>query len=65
LASDIIERGMVLTGGTSQLRALDRLITSQTNVPAHVAEDPMHAVVYGTGMALENLDAWKRLLVTR
>lgn len=65
LASDIIERGMVLTGGTSQLRALDRLITSQTNVPAHVAEDPMHAVVYGTGMALENIDAWKRLLVTR
>lgn len=65
LASDIIERGMVLTGGTSQLRALDRLITSQTNVPAHVSEDPMHAVVYGTGMALENIDVWKRLLHTR
>lgn len=65
LASDIIERGMVLTGGTSQLRALDRLITSQTNVPAHVSEDPMHAVVYGTGMALENIEVWKRLLHTR
>ncbi len=64
LASDIIERGMVLTGGTSQLRGLDRLITTQTNVPAHVAEDPLHAVVYGTGMALENIGAWKRLLHT-
>ncbi|MBI2598919.1 rod shape-determining protein [Candidatus Curtissbacteria bacterium] len=65
LASDIIERGMVLTGGTAQLRALDRLISSQTNVPAPVSEDPMHAVVYGTGMALENIDSWRRLLHTR
>lgn len=65
LASDIIDRGMVLVGGTSQLRGLDRVITTQTNVPAHVAEDPLQAVVYGTGIALENLDTWKRLLHTR
>lgn len=65
LASDIIDRGMVLTGGTAQLRGLDRLITAQTNVPAHVAEDTLRAVVYGTGMALENIDVWKRLLYTR
>lgn len=65
LSSDIIDRGMVLTGGTSQLRALDRLISSQTNVPAHVAEDPMHAVVYGAGIALENIDVWRRMLMTR
>lgn len=65
LASDIIDRGMVLTGGSAQLRALDRLITSQTNVPAHVAEDPIHAVVYGAGIALENIDVWRRMLVSR
>ena len=62
LASDIIDRGMVLTGGTAQLRGLDRLITTATNVPAHVAEDPMHCVVYGAGMALENIENWKRLV---
>lgn len=65
LASDIIDRGMVLTGGTANLRGLDRLITAQTNVPAHVAEDSQRAVVYGTGMALENIGIWKRLLYTR
>lgn len=65
LSSDIIDRGMVLTGGASQLRGLDRLIASQTNVPAHVAEDPMHAVVYGAGIALENIDVWKKMLMSR
>ena len=64
LASDIIDRGMVLTGGTAQLKGLDRLITAQTNVSAHVAEDCMRAVVYGTGMALENIEIWKKLLYT-
>lgn len=64
LASDIIDRGMVLTGGTAQLKGLDRVITSQTNVPAHLAEDSMRAVVYGTGMALENIEIWKKLLYT-
>lgn len=65
LASDIIDRGMVLTGGSANLRGLDRLISTQTNVPAHVAEDSQRAVVYGTGMALENIEVWKRLLYTR
>lgn len=65
LASDIIDRGMVLTGGSANLRGLDRLISIQTNVSAHAAEDSLRAVVYGTGMALENIEVWKRLLYTR
>lgn len=60
LASDIIDRGIVLTGGTSQLRGIDRYISSQIGVSAHLWEDPMHAVVYGTGIALENIDMWRK-----
>lgn len=60
LASDIIERGIVMSGGTSLLRNLDRLITQETGVPAHLAEDPLLCVVRGTGIALENLDLYKR-----
>ena len=65
LASDIIDRGIVLTGGTSLLRGLDRMISSQTNVPVHVAEDPMQCVVYGCGIALENIETWKKVVATR
>jgi len=65
LASDIIDRGIVMTGGTSLLRSLDRLIASQTNVPAYVAEDPIQCVVYGCGMALENIDVWRRAVQAR
>lgn len=60
LASDIIDKGIVLSGGTSMLCNLDRLMTEQTGVPCHVAENPLMCVVYGTGMALENLDLYKR-----
>ena len=65
LASDIMERGIVLTGGTALLRGIDRLIASATNVPANVAEDALESVVYGTGIALENIDTWRRIVVTR
>lgn len=60
LASDIIDKGMVLTGGTAHLRGIDRFISNQIGVSAHVWEDPMHAVVYGAGVALENIDIWRR-----
>ena len=53
LASDIIERGIVLTGGTALLRGLDVLIAETTNVPTHVADDPLSCVALGTGKALE------------
>ncbi len=65
LASDIIDRGIIMTGGTSQLRNLDRLISSACGVSAHVAEDATRAIVYGTGIALENVDKWKKLLAVR
>lgn len=65
LASDIIERGITMSGGTSILRNLDRLITEETGVPAHLAEDPLLCVVRGTGIALENLDIYKRSITRK
>lgn len=65
LSSDIIDRGIVLTGGTANLRGLDRYISAQIGVSAHLAEDPVQAVVYGTGMALENIDNWRKVLMRR
>lgn len=62
LASDVIDRGMVMSGGTSQLKDLDGLLTKATGVPAHVAEDPMFCVVRGTGEALNKLDILQKSL---
>ncbi len=60
LASDIIEKGIVLTGGTVLLKNLDAYIARETGVPAYVAEDPLFCVVRGVGVALENLELYKR-----
>jgi rod shape-determining protein MreB len=60
LASDIIDKGIVMSGGTSLLRNLDRLLTEETGVPSHVAEDALYCVVRGTGIVLENVELWKR-----
>lgn len=57
LASDIIERGIVLTGGGALLRGLDKLLSLETNIPVHIAEDPLSCVAHGTGLALEEWDA--------
>lgn len=65
LASDIIDRGIVLCGGTSQLRSLDKLIANQTGVPVSLAENPQECVVYGCGIALENLETWRKLVAVR
>ena len=60
LASDIIDKGIVMSGGTSLLNNLDKLFTEITGVPCHVAENPLLCVVQGTGIALENIDLYKR-----
>lgn len=62
LASDIIDKGIVLSGGTALLRNLDKFITRETGVPSYVAEDSLYCVVRGTGVALENLELYKRAL---
>jgi len=59
LASDIMDRGMVMTGGGSMLRNIDQLLTKVTDVPCHVAEYPLYCVAVGTGKALENYDSFK------
>jgi rod shape-determining protein MreB len=56
LSSDIIERGIMLTGGVALLRGLDKLLAAQTGVPIHVAEDPLSCVALGCGRALDQLD---------
>jgi len=62
LASDIIDRGMVLVGGGALLRNIDRLLTKQMGVPCYVAEDAMACVATGAGRALENYHILKRSL---
>ncbi len=62
LASDIIDKGILMSGGSSQLKNLDRLLTQETGVPCQVAEDPQLNVVKGTGIALEHLNLYKKAL---
>jgi len=59
LASDIIDRGMVMTGGGALVRHIDELLTQVTGIPCFVADNPLACVAVGTGMALENLEVLK------
>ena len=62
LYSDIYGKGIFLTGGGALLRGLDRRLSEKTKIPFHIAEDPLHAVARGTGIALKNVDKFSFLL---
>ena len=63
LSSDIIDKGMVMSGGGSLLRNADKLLTQVTGVPCHVAENALNCVALGTGLALEHFEFFKKSLV--
>ena len=61
LYADVHEKGIFLTGGGALLRGLDKRLTERTNIKFHIAEDPLHAVARGTGIALKNVDKFQFL----
>ncbi|MEK7158304.1 MAG: rod shape-determining protein [Patescibacteria group bacterium] len=63
LAADVIDKGMVISGGGGLLRNLDKLLTRAVDVPTYVAEDPLLCVAKGTGVALDNLESYKRSIL--
>ncbi|MBU1246710.1 rod shape-determining protein [Patescibacteria group bacterium] len=65
LSADIIDQGIIMTGGTSQLRNLPELVYRRTGVNASLAKDALYCVVKGTGIALEHLDTYKKSIITK
>jgi len=63
LAADIIDRGIIMSGGSCLLRNLDQLVTRATGIPAYIADEALLCVAKGTGIVLENLDAYKRSIL--
>ncbi len=64
LSADIYDNGIYLTGGGAMLRGLDKRLSMKTKLPIHIAEDPLRAVVRGTGTALKNVNHYKAVLMT-
>lgn len=64
LSADIYDNGIYLTGGGALLRGLDKRLSMKTKLPIHIADDPLRAVVRGTGLALKNLETYKSVLMT-
>lgn len=63
LAADILDRGIILTGGGALIRGLDKRLRQETNLPVNVAEDPLTCVVRGTGKVLENMAQYSKVLI--
>lgn len=56
LSADLVDRGMIMAGGGSLLKGIDKLVAEQTGLPVHVADDPLSAVAEGTGVVLSELN---------
>lgn len=65
LCADIIDRGIIISGGGAMLKNIDALITKVTGVPAHIADDPLFCVARGSGIVLDNLDAYKKNIMAK
>jgi rod shape-determining protein MreB len=63
LASDILDRGIMLSGGGALIKGLDERIRLETNLPVHVSEDPLTAVVRGAGKVMEDLQKYSKVLI--
>lgn len=63
LASDIVDRGIIMAGGGALLKGLDVLISQEIDLPVYIAEDPLEAVAKGTGKVLEKIELLKRIVV--
>jgi rod shape-determining protein MreB len=64
LSSDIVDRGIVMTGGGALIRGMDRLLQHETNLPIHVDEEPLSCVVRGVGRILDDLQKYRTVLTT-
>ncbi len=65
LSADVMDKGMVLSGGGALLRNIDQLISRETGVPCYIAKDPLFCVAKGTGVILENLDIYKKSIMAK
>jgi len=65
LAADVMETGIVLTGGGALLNGLDKLMAYETGIPVHIADEPLNCVANGTGIVLENINTLKNVLITQ
>jgi rod shape-determining protein MreB len=63
LSADVIDKGIIMSGGSSLLRNIDQLVTQVTGVPAYIADEALFCVAKGTGIALENLESYKRSIL--
>jgi rod shape-determining protein MreB len=59
-----MDRGIILTGGGALLQGLDKLLIDETQMPVHIADEPLDCVAKGTGIALEEIDSLKKILIT-